>query len=669
MNLPTSTISGETEHAVHFEWDSKEIFRIVDTLGHDTVEMAIHGAGAPEEHSTEPFEFPVERAISVDASSIDIKDNLSLFARDSDGAMIDTLLEHNPISLDTGRYLLDAGARVKLFFLIDGPAELTMDDEMVRVEFEESQRLVIGARSTHLQPQFKIKTPDEPQDLFEAISTFSSALKTHSPERSFPTLRGHPPLLEKNDQLIIPDGLGQPSHGIEIRLPPTRANAFTVAPVAYFLGAAVAPDEDARIETESGWEFSLGDANSVANSLREVLQQVFLMECVTRTEGLYPVELSERCTIQDRLDLSFSALYEASPSNRIETYLNVPYEKVSDLVPTWPVWANVSVPDEPLELIPHLTNELAIVKPIDRGGTNDFDQPPVPVAQQVWFGPGFEPSLSKGFLEAYEHRLQLKPQESIKVAIVLNESTLINEADDLKDEYATDGSLPFEVSIYRELTCEGLADILRRPFDLFHFVGHTEANGFQCTDGLLNVANLAESRISYFFLNSCSSFTQGRHLIENGSVAGIATVADVNDRSAAWFGVTLGRLLNTGYPLHAAIDILDGQTLLDDLYILLGAGSAVLTPPESVPYTFEVSRTSVDSVQGTLTYFDSERLGIGSMGSPILGDSDRFTIIPGTTVWEASSKDVIEMFGRERAPVRIDGEFHWSDEVDSLRPT
>lgn len=656
-----------TEHTIRFEWDSKETLRVVDTLSHDTVELSLDGEGAPEEHSTEPFEFPVERAISIESSSLVINDNLPLFVRDTEGSIIDPLVEQTSLFLEPGRYLLDAGARVKLYFLVDGSATLTMEHESIQVDFEVPQRLVIGARSTHLQPQFTIGTPDEPRYLFEAISTFGSGLKTQSPERSFPTLRGHPPLLKRDNQLTIPDDLETPTNGIEIRLPPTRSNAFTVAPVAYYLGATVVPDEEPRIETESGWRFSLDDGASVATSLGQVLRQVFLLECATRTGGLYPVELSERQVIEDRVELSFSALYDAPPGERIEAFLDVPYETVEDQVPTWPAWAKVSIPDSPFELIPHLTNEMAIIDPIEGGASSELEPPSVPVAQHIWFGQGLIPSLSKGFLEAYEHRLQLKPRENISVAIVLNDSSLVDETAPLKDEYASEGSLPFEVSIFNELTCAELADILRQPFDLLHFVGHTEEEGFECTDGLLDAADVTDTKVPYFFLNSCSSFTQASRLIENGSVAGIATVADVNDRSAAWFGVTLGRLLNIGYPLHAAIAILDGETLLDERYVLLGAGSTDLTPPESVPFTFELRRNSEEPLQGTLTYFHSERLGIGSMGTPFLGDTDQFTIIPSTTDWEATSTEVMEMFARERAPVRIDEEFHWSDTVDSLK--
>jgi hypothetical protein len=49
-----------------------------------------------------------------------------------------------------------------------------------------------------------VRTTDA-EDVMMAILTFRSALKTTSPERSFPTLRGHPPAIELNDRLEIPD--------------------------------------------------------------------------------------------------------------------------------------------------------------------------------------------------------------------------------------------------------------------------------------------------------------------------------------------------------------------------------------------------------------------------------------------------------------------------------
>jgi len=77
--------------------------------------------------------------------------------------------------------------------------------------------------------------------MMEAVSALPSALKTTSPERTWPTLRGHPPLLELGDRLEIPDAIDPPDGEISLTVPREYASVYQAAPLAFFLGATIRP--------------------------------------------------------------------------------------------------------------------------------------------------------------------------------------------------------------------------------------------------------------------------------------------------------------------------------------------------------------------------------------------------------------------------------------------
>lgn len=106
-----------------------------------------------------------------------------------------------------------------------------------------------------------------------AISALSSALKTTTCERSYPTLRGHPPRIECGDKLHIPDELSRPETGIRLEVPPSLENVFVAAPLVYYLGAEMVPGEKPRLVTER-FEYPLDDF-PLEREIERLLKQVF----------------------------------------------------------------------------------------------------------------------------------------------------------------------------------------------------------------------------------------------------------------------------------------------------------------------------------------------------------------------------------------------------------
>lgn len=50
-------------------------------------------------------------------------------------------------------------------------------------------------------------------------------------------------------------------------------------------------------------------------------------------------------------------------------------------------------------------------------------------------------------------------------------------------------NLPFDVSVHRDLTASELREVLSQDQAFLHYIGHIDAEGFECTDGNLDVTH------------------------------------------------------------------------------------------------------------------------------------------------------------------------------------
>lgn len=110
-----------------------------------------------------------------------------------------------------------------------------------------------------------------------------------------------------------------------------------------------------------------------------MLQHCFLLECITRTEGIYPVRLAAREYAEEVVDigLDFDALYDKPIAERTGAYLSVPMDQLEPVRPEWRL--TVDMPADPAyaTCLPYLVNELAIIR------CYDPDERPVPHTSPV----------------------------------------------------------------------------------------------------------------------------------------------------------------------------------------------------------------------------------------------------------------------------------------------
>ena len=655
------------------------------------------GAVDPKPCATEAFRFPVDSAVSIRTDAITLPSVVSVHVRDGSGAVVAHAEHHASERLPAGEYTVEVSAPVKLYIRVESTLHIEADAEEMHIDFGDCTDVALGARSHHERPAATLTTPTEPEAMMRAVSTFGSALKTTSPERSYPTLRGHPPTIELGESLDLA-GLDAPETGVTIEVPPEYGSIYAVAPLSYYLGATVEPGEDPLLRTEHGFEYGLAGPAGFEETVARTLKQVFLLDCLTRTEGLYPVDLHERRMLEDELALEFADLYPKSLAAQLEAYLAVSYETVAEHVPTWKLTANVAAVPASVESLPFVVADLAVVRSVnpptgseatsmadggegtalagteeggfvDGPGDIDIQEPfvraePSDSLEQTWVGEGTPLGASKASLAAYRNRLERTPVVGdIAITVVCNDSEMDDERA-VEASYGERADLPFEVSVERDLTTAEFADVLSHRTDFLHYIGHVDSEGFACADGRLDARELDSVGMDAFLLNACQSYRQGMALIEGGAIGGIVTLSDVLNRDAVRMGRALAELFDAGFPLRAALDIARGESIVGGQYLVVGDGEFTLAYAASgTPILCEIERDEGRFRVEQFTY-PTRKHGLGSLFIPAMGESGCYLSSGHVRTLDLSAHELWALLELEAMPVKVDGELHWSDRLD-----
>jgi hypothetical protein len=650
---------------------------------------------APAPVGTEPFQFPVDRAVRLESSELVLPRVVPAYVRDRSGTMMAEVEHLDSASLPEGRYTLELSTQIKTYVEVEGPFEIAADMFQTRIEFGAPTELLLGARSQHRRPAATVTTTENPRDAMAAVSTFGSALKTTTPERSYPTLRGHPPAVELGEELDVPAAVERPDTGVRLELPADLRSVYAAAPLAYYLGAELVPGPTPLLATDDGFEYSLSAPDGFESEVERTLKQVFFLDCLTRTEGYTRIDLHERGAVDSTLDLDFAALYERPLAEQLATYLDVPFELLEAHIPQWQLDAHVESAPDSLEQLPFVVDDLAVVRTtgaasadtgprpaasqdLTRAGsftrssgetaaaTTDYVQPETTDAlEQAWIGEGVPIGASKLVPEAFYNRFDReKTDGDITITIVVNDTRMDEERDLVDDAYGDRDNLPFEVNVHSGVEVDELREILGQRCDFLHFIGHTEADGIECPDGMLDLSTVPETRVGAFLLNSCSSYDQGVRLIESGAIGGIVTLNDIVNTGAVRMGETIARLLNAGFPLQSALSIASDESALGGQYIVVGDGSMSVAQPESgVPYMLEITQNSDDFAVEMVSY-PTENNRMGGVFIPYLSQNDQYYLIPGrSNTKRVGREELVEFLRIQEVPVRYGGSLSLSSSV------
>jgi len=646
---------------------------------------------APEPADDDAFYFPVDSVARVYAREIEIPRLTEVYVRRQDGTLVGETGKKPASSFERDRYNLDvATAQLKLYLAMDSAVTIRRQDRSVVVAVEDPP-IDIGARSLHDSPAGTVTTTGGITDMMRAVSTFGSALKTTSPERSYPTHRGHPPLIEVGDEFSVPDGIERPDTGIRLEIPADYGKLYAASTLAYYLGAEVVPGDDPRLVADGYVHEFAGDGYE--ESVARTLKHVFYLDCVTRTEGHYTDDLYEREVIEDECHLDFARLYDAPIDERVATYLReVPWEVLEPHMPTWKHTADVVPEEENVEALPHTAYDMAIVRcpthpqtttvhsepeeltefyrePFDADGGSAVEvvEPePADSVEHSWVGDGFPAGATKMDVDALERRLDmvdLDPGET-SVDVVVNDPRMKDEAK-VEDLFGDRDFVEFDVETHYDLAPSELRVLIEEGSDFLHYVGHVDDRGFECGDEFLDAHTLEDVNLRMFLLNACQSYEQGYALIENGAFAGIATLTKVGHFDALRAGKTLIRLLNIGFPLAPALDIAKKADYAADHYTVLGNGSAELARGEGGTAVLTRIRALDD---GKYEYQSEPMLnptwGMGTDAYLNSHPEDVNFLCGGPLEPITYSKSKIgETFERNLDALILNGEFRWPDDV------
>jgi hypothetical protein len=680
---------------LYFEADNNEL-SAVDPIERHRYALSMSTAVAPESADTAQFRFPVDTAVSIRTASVSLPSVALAFVRNEEGEILAQTEYTARKELPEGRYIIELSASVKLYLRVESSLVVNANTEQTYLNFGERTEVVVGARSHHRHPAATVTTPAAPESMMRAVSTFGSALKTTSPDRSYPTLRGHPPTIELADELDCA-GLEPPETGVTIEVPPEYHAIFVVAPLAYYLGARVVPGEQPLVRTDEGFVHRLDGPAGFERTVERTLKQVFFLDCLTCTEGVSPVELHERRVLDGELGLDFTGLYEASLAEQVEAYLSVPFEALDCQIPEWKLTAHVEPTPANTEVLPFVVDDLAIVRSpraqevsvtnessatfaefvrgsVRSAGTQSeslsYVQPTTSDSlEQAWVGEGIPLGASKATIDAYHNRLERSPSESdidIDITVVCNNTLMDDEREAISDIYGDREELPFAVTVEYDLTTAELKDVLASRTDLLHYIGHIDSDGFQCNDGQLDAETVDSVGAGTFLLNACQSYRQGMGLIESGAIGGIVTISDVLNRDAVTMGRAFASLLNYGFPLRAAHKIARAESPLGGQYLVIGDGGIAVThPPNDIPTLCEIEGVGESFRVEQRTYPTAER-GLGSLFVPWNNDDETEYYLSSGTIqtFEAAAHELERFLELETRPVRIDGQLYWSDHLD-----
>lgn len=647
---------------------------------------------------TDHFSAPIDTAVEITTDSLTLPYVVPVSVRDTDGNCLLRAEEYAYEQLPEQDYIIELLAPIKMYLRVHSPITIASWEARMELTFTDATRVCIGARSYHETPAGTITTTADPEDMAAAISTFGSALKTTSCERSLPSLRGHPPAIELGDQLHIPDNITRPETAVRIEVPDRQELLYAVSPLAYYLGADVVLGETPRIVTDSEVIHRFDSPlRELQKGVERVLKQVLFFDCIVRTEGRYQIDLHERNVVESRLSFEIADLYDTPLSEQLESYLDVPFEEIEDVLPQWPLTTHVTPDAATVEQLPHLVNHLSFVRPMmtnsHANGGVEFQQemdtfmrgptqlrmedcseptnryvtlPSMSTLEHAWLGPKIPLKANKLTPTAFENKLHRHSSTSeIEITVVCNEATMKGEYTEGTALYGDRDELPFDITMHQDCSVAELHDVLRAETDFFHYIGHTTPDGFVCHDGTLETASLTTVGLDTFLLNSCRSYEVGTQLIEAGSIGGIVTHSDIGNNDATGIGQVIARLLNRGFSLRSALTITQNHRCTGHQYIVVGDGGIEITQSESgTPFVCTITPGDTQTYTVQLTTYPTTEPGIGSVFTPFIEGIDRYFLTGGELPSFTVSANTLARFLRlERFPVVVENELMWSPTV------
>lgn len=482
---------------VSFRLEDGEL-TIRDEAGGGEVGIEVGGDTPLAPASDSWFDVPTDGAVSLEVTALRSESAMGATVRDLDGEFHGTVTSQS-FSLEADGTFLDISASLKTLVYVErgrvtGYLEDGTGGEMDALvfEFDEPTRVVIGARSYHEEPAATMTVPDESEALMAAASYLGSSMKEWSAERSWPTLRGHPPAIELGDELHVPDRLSKPETGVTVAVPAETAAVLRVTPLAQYLGAEIVPGERAELRFDGHAE-PLGSGADLENSVDELLARCTLLDSLVRIGGYFSNPRVEYDELGPELPFYPPELYDEPLTKQLREYLEVPFDTLAPLVPRWPATATLRPTMADAEAVPSLLNSLTRIhvtaggRPRRTGRPSPIDSPvQLSTASTVSWGVASLPEAGRQRMAAWERR----PGADASVLFVGSLSSGGEQFDRVDwDRFDIGEGVP--TAEYRaEVTRAELRTALQSEYLAIHYGNRVTENGFVCADGVLGFDEL-----------------------------------------------------------------------------------------------------------------------------------------------------------------------------------
>jgi hypothetical protein len=659
--------------------ETEQGVEIFDQIQRTRFELHFDGEIGPAE--TDVVEFPVDTAVRLETDRVTVPVMASIWARRNGEHYQVTGINDDKSTIHAGGHRLQlniSGAPMKIYLVTAETVTVTTTTEETILETDGS--FVLGIRSPHKKPNGTVVTNGQPRNVMKAVSTFGSALQTTSPERAWPTLRGHPPEIEHGDDLQIPAHIRTPDTGITIEIPRNLKSVFLVSSLAYYLGAQVAPSTSGEAVLRlPGHVEPLGEQTPSYERVSKLLKHLILLDGVTRTEGIYRTEISEQRIISEETHLEVDELYNLSIAERTVRYLEVDEDLTDRLAPNWPVTTTIDPSAENIDILPYLANELSFMRTPESKEVAEpepqlegflrsenkyrvesiLSSSDVCTPRHQWVGRDLPIHASRPSVGSFQRQLDRTPKSnsSISVTVVCNNSDMEGELNG--DLYSKSTVTDLDVTVRKGLTKKGLREVFEAENDFVHYIGHGQSGGLQCEDGWLDLSTLSETGTDAFLLNGCQSLEQGEALVSVGAVGGVVTLSDVGNASAAKLGQEVSRLLAYGHSLGISLHILRQSGLARKFATVGLDGFCLAHCRAGIPVVYEIEKDA-DGITLDFHVYQTPQFRTGSVFKPQIDGADWYLNTGSLETFRLTEEESKEFFREFDTPVLFDNELYWS---------
>ncbi|ELZ11682.1 hypothetical protein C479_06492 [Halovivax asiaticus JCM 14624] len=623
--------SGSHRSPVSFEQDGA-IVRVGDDIERAELRIEIDGASGLEPALPDVFLFPVDEAVSVTVSQLRLEETFGQTLWDANGNQIGTIAD-GISDVPRGTYYASLTGAVKLHLRIEDAtlwAEEHLDEtgrSIVEMRFEEPTSVAIGARSLRSHPTATITVPDDPRALLDALPYLAASIKEHTCERSWPTIRQHPPALERGEQLEVPTELRAPETGIEIRIPPTYEHCYRVAPLAFYLGADVSAGESPALVLENGHVEPLKTRRAdLAERVGDLLDRCLLLDSLVREAGYQPMGNAEYERLAPQLPFYPPNLYDLPPADQLLEYLEVPREVLDPFTPCWPKRAVLRPNPEDVAVLPSLLHELAR---IDVAHSPDAIPPTVPSDSTTGGGRdrGGEKRRSDALLTAHTFPAQvpgtcrLHPEAMERARTVerptpdgasLTLATVDSARARSFRQFADQVRHETAVTVLEQPTAAALRDAVEADRTALYCENPTTEAGIHCADRTLPFDELGAVGSPVVWLADVAPGVTGEALVSAGAIAGI--LCDEPANQDAVFGA-LDQLC-AGFSVADAVYTADVDRAVDVRFVG-DASVTIVRRVSKTPTVVDVRSVDEDRYAFTIRSYPTDVVRQGTAVKPV----------------------------------------------------